>query len=62
MDFNQQAVCPGGNCTAHTIAAVSVSGPTSNFDVNANSRLVRWAARRIASDLGADAAASTAGL
>ena len=47
---------------AHTIAAVSVSGPTSNFDVTANSRLVRWAARRIAIDLGADAAASTAGL
>jgi IclR family transcriptional regulator, KDG regulon repressor len=47
---------------AHTIAAVSVSGPTSNFDVNAHSRLVRWAARRIAIDLGADAAASTAGL
>jgi DNA-binding IclR family transcriptional regulator len=47
---------------AHTIAAVSVSGPMSSFDVNANSRLVRWAARRIAIDLGADAAASTAGL
>ena len=45
----------------HTIAAVSVSGPTPNFDVANYSRLVQWAARRIAIDLGADAAASTAG-
>ena len=46
---------------AHTIAAVSVSGPTTNFDEQNYGRLVQWAARRIAIDLGADAAASTAG-
>jgi DNA-binding IclR family transcriptional regulator len=46
---------------AHTIAAVSISGPTTNFDVANYGRLVQWAARRIAIDLGADAAASTAG-
>jgi IclR family transcriptional regulator, KDG regulon repressor len=47
---------------AHVIAGVSVSGPTSHCDVNASARLVREAARRIAIDLGADAAASIAGL
>ena len=46
---------------AHTIAAVSISGPTTNVDVASYGRLVQWAARRIAIDLGADAAASTAG-
>ncbi len=47
---------------ANVIAAVSVSGPTSHFDEANYARLVRWAARRIAIDLGADAAASIAGL
>ena len=46
----------------HVIAAVSVSGPTTGMDIANHGRLVSWAARRIAIDLGADAAASSAGL
>lgn len=46
----------------NVIAAVSVSGPSTQVSPDAHGRLVRWAARRIAIDLGADAAASAAGM
>lgn len=47
---------------ANVIAAVSVAGRAARFDWNTNEQLVRAIARRIAIDLGADAAASIAGL
>lgn len=45
----------------HPVAAVSITGSTTNFDVANYAKLASWAARRIAMDLGGHLMASTAG-
>lgn len=47
---------------ANVVAALSIAGPVQRIDWNGSAALVRGAARRIAVDLGADAAASVGGL
>ena len=47
---------------ANVIAAVSVLGPATRFDWSVNETLLRKTTRRIAVEMGADAAASSAGL